>query len=74
MGIDRDFDALRDPVVWADEDTPFTGDEVKALLDALKPFAEAARAHGVRKPSKDDLWVSLGVASSAWARAAEVIK
>lgn len=43
------------------------------LMDALRPFAEAARAHGVRKASKDDLWVSLGVASSAWAKAAALL-
>ena len=42
--------------------------EADVLRDVLAPFAEAARAHGVRT-GKDDLWVSLGVASSAWVRA-----
>ena len=33
MGIDRDFDKNREPVVWATDDAPFTGPEVKVLLD-----------------------------------------
>lgn len=44
----------------------------RLLLPALRPFAEAARAHGVRV-GKDDLWVSLGVPSSAWVAAREVV-
>lgn len=44
------------------------------LRAALVPFAKAAEDHGVRKPSPEDLWVSLGVPSSAWVRARAVLK
>ena len=47
--------------------------ERKHLRDALRPFADASAAHGV-KQGKDDLWVSLGVAGSAWVRAREALK
>lgn len=47
--------------------------EVMRLREALRPFADAARAHGVRRATRDDLWVSLGVAGSAWVRAADLM-
>ncbi len=47
--------------------------EIEEARAALKPFADAAEAHGVRKASKDDLHVSLGVPSSAWVQACEVM-
>lgn len=48
--------------------------EACMLLAALEPFAKTASAHGVNKPTKDDLWVSLGVASSAWVAAMKAFK
>jgi alpha-D-ribose 1-methylphosphonate 5-triphosphate diphosphatase PhnM len=41
-------------------------EQLRAAQRALASFAKAASAHGVRMASKDDLWVSLGVPSSAW--------
>ena len=43
--------------------------EVARLREVLAPFALAASLHGVRRVGRDDLWVSLGVASSAWVAA-----
>lgn len=43
------------------------------LAHVVAPFAQAAAAHGV-KQGKDDLWVSLGVAGSAWVNAREALK
>ncbi len=58
-------------IATAREAVPALIARVRELEATLKPFAVAAADHGVRA-SKDDLWVSLGVAGSAWiaARAA----
>lgn len=47
--------------------------EACRLRAALAPFAKAAIAHVVRH-KHDDLWVSLGVAASAWVEAAKAAK
>ncbi len=72
----------RDPVVWADAASPFTGAQVLDLLkeneklrSALRPFAERVVGMGMprAKVDKDDLWVTIGFAQSVWLNAAKVL-
>jgi hypothetical protein len=74
MGIDRDFDNMREPVVWATDDAPFTGPQVKALLDENEVLRarvaelegadtayNAALKHGLMTDNMHELAKTLGL-------------